>query len=140
MALALDAGELQELMAREFPQVAPDFIVESADEDGVTIRLKVTDRHLRPGNTVSGPTMFSMVDVGVYLAVLSRIGPQVLAVTTNCSLDFMRKPAPDRDLVARAELLKLGRRLAVGDVRIRSDGSDDVLARATLTYAIPPEQ
>ena len=106
--------------------------------DGLTVRLRVDDRHLRPGGTVSGPSMFALADVAIYLAVLSRIGPVALAVTTNCSIDFMRRPAAGRDLIAQARLLKLGRALAVGDVLIRSDGSADPVARAGLTYSIPP--
>ena len=105
---------------------------------GITIRLKVSERHLRPGGTVSGPSMFALADVAVYLAVLAMIGPQALAVTTNCSIDFMRKPAAGVDLVAECRLLKLGRVLAVGDVLIHSDGNDAPVARASLTYSIPP--
>ncbi len=104
----------------------------------LTMRLKVGARHLRPGGTVSGPAIFALADVGVYLAVLSMIGPQALAVTTNCSLDFMRKPAAGVDLIADIRLLKLGRVLAVGDALIRSDGADVPAARASLTYSIPP--
>jgi uncharacterized protein (TIGR00369 family) len=72
--------------------------------------------------------------------VLSRLGPKALAVTTNCSLDFMRKPEAGVDVVAHAKLLKLGRSLAVGDVHMFSDGSDKMVARSTMTYAIPPER
>ncbi|MEK6217230.1 MAG: PaaI family thioesterase, partial [Boseongicola sp.] len=90
-----------------------------------------------PGGTVSGPSLFSLADCGVYLALLAMIGPEALAVTTNASIDFLRKPAAERDLLADATLLKVGRVLAGGDALIRSDGSDDVVARATLTYSIP---
>jgi len=68
------------------------------------------------------------------------IGPKALAVTTNCSIDFMRKPAAGVDLIAECRLLKLGRVLAVGDVLIRSEGQSEPVARATLTYSIPPER
>jgi uncharacterized protein (TIGR00369 family) len=102
------------------------------------VRLPVAERHLRPGGTVSGPTMFALADVAIYLMILSRIGPVALAVTTNCAIDFLRKPPAGRDLVARARLLKLGRTLAVGDVLIHSDGADEPVARASLTYSIPP--
>jgi uncharacterized protein (TIGR00369 family) len=106
--------------------------------DLLTMRLLTAERHLRPGGTVSGPTMFALADVAIYLAILSRIGPVALAVTTNCSIDFMRKPEAGRDLLAEARLLKLGRQLAVGDVLIRSEGAGGVVARASLTYALPP--
>jgi acyl-coenzyme A thioesterase PaaI-like protein len=82
--------------------------------------------------------MFSLADVGVYLAILTRIGPVALAVTTNCSMDFMRKPAARTDLSCDVRLLKLGRVLAVGDCLIRSVGSEDPVARASMTYSIPP--
>lgn len=130
--------ELHDFLAAEFPQVKDDFVVEAVGEAAITVRLPVTDRHLRPGGTVSGPTMFALADVAVYLMILSRIGPVALAVTTNCSIDFLRKPQAGRDLVAEARLLKLGRALAVGDVLIRSDGGEEPVARASLTYSIPP--
>ena len=134
----MDAGALQAFLLRDFGQVAADFVVERADGDGVTLRLVVAARHLRPGGTVSGPAMFGLADVAMYLAILSRIGPVALAVTTNCSIDVMRKPAAGRDLLAHARVLKLGKTLAVGDVLIFSEGQVAPVARAGLTYAIPP--
>ena len=83
--------------------------------------------------------MFTLADVAVYLAILAMIGPRALAVTTSCAIDFMRKPAAGADLIAETEILKLGRALAVGDVRIFSEGTPDPVARASLTYSIPPE-
>ncbi|WP_028030346.1 PaaI family thioesterase [Gemmobacter nectariphilus] len=138
MTLAMDIPALHEFMQQAFPQVADDFLVDRLDPKGLTVRMLIGDRHLRPGGTVSGPSMFALADVAIYLAILSRIGPVALAVTTNCSIDFMRKPESGRDLIAEARLLKLGRVLAVGDVLLRSDGSDSVVARAGLTYSIPP--
>ncbi len=130
--------ELQAFLGREFPQVAEDFVVEEVGEE-LVVRLAVAERHLRPGGTVSGPSMFALADVAFYLAILSRIGAVALAVTTNCSIDFMRKPAAGRDLIARARILKLGRVLAVGDVLITSEGEEAPVARASLTYSIPPK-
>lgn len=138
MAVVMGRAALEAFLVQEFPQVAADFAVEELREDALVMRLKVAERHLRPGGTVSGPTMFALADVAIYLAILSRIGPVALAVTTNCSIDFMRKPEAGRDLLAEVRLLKLGRVLAVGDVLIRSEGSPDPVARAGLTYAIPP--
>ena len=135
----MDAPALMAFLRAEFGQVADQFEVETLTGDGITLRLKVTELHLRPGGTVSGPSMFGLADVGVYLAVLSRIGPKGLAVTTSASLDFMRKPAAGRDLLAEVRLLKLGRALAVGDVLIRSEGIEAPVARAAMTYSIPPE-
>ncbi|WP_116598513.1 PaaI family thioesterase [Primorskyibacter marinus] len=138
MQLKMTTEDLTEFMAEVFPQVVGDFAVEDVRPMGITMRLIVSDRHLRPGGTVSGPSMFALADVAVYLAVLAMIGPQALAVTTNCSIDFMRKPAAGVDLIAECRLLKLGRVLAVGDVLIHSEGHEAPVAKASLTYSIPP--
>lgn len=138
--IVMTAAELEAFLARDFGQVAADFAVAEVTGDGLILRLKIEERHLRPGGTVSGPAMFGLADVAMYLAILSRIGPVALAVTTNCSVDFMRKPEAGRDLLAHARLLKLGRQLAVGDVLIFSEGRTEPVARAGLTYAIPPEK
>ena len=138
MTIKMDAASLNAFMAVEFPQVHGDFNVEAVTEDGVVVRLIITEKHLRPGGTVSGPSMFALADVSIYFAILSQIGPEALTVTTNCSIDFMRKPAAGQDLIAHAHLHKLGRVLAVGDVLIYSEGSEKPVARASLTYSIPP--
>ncbi|WP_375262281.1 PaaI family thioesterase [Palleronia sp.] len=134
----MDIPALRAFLIEAFPQVAQDFTVERVDDAGIRVRMNVGERHLRPGGTVSGPSIFALADVGVYLLILSRLGPVALAVTTNCSIDFMRKPAAATDLVAEARLLKLGRVLAVGDVLIHSEGTEVPVARASLTYSIPP--
>ncbi|MFT6457525.1 PaaI family thioesterase [Pseudophaeobacter arcticus] len=140
MGLAFEARELEAYMAEIFPQVADDFAIDALSREGITMRLKVAERHLRPGGTVSGPSMFALADVTVYALVLSRLGRKALAVTTNCSLDFMRKPEAGLDIIAKGQLLKLGRSLAVGDVHMFSAGSDKMVARSTMTYSIPPER
>lgn len=137
MAIKMDREALSAFLVEVFPQVHGNFAVEDVEDMAVQVRLKVGERHLRPGGTVSGPSMFALADVAVYIAVLAMIGPQSLTVTTGCSMDFMRKPRPDADLIASCRLLKLGRRLAVGDVLLRSEGAEAVVARATMTYAIP---
>jgi uncharacterized protein (TIGR00369 family) len=138
MGLQMSIAELDAFIAEVFPQVEGDFVVEDLDEMRIRVRLVTTEKHLRPGGTVSGPSMFALADVAVYMAVLAMIGPKALAVTTNCSIDFMRKPEAGKDLIAECRLLKLGRVLAVGDVLMRSDGSEAPVARASLTYSIPP--
>jgi len=140
LGLKMTAEELMVFLDREFPQVTGDFRIEEVGEMRARVRLNVEERHLRPGGTISGPSIFALADVTVYLAVLSMIGPEGLAVTTNCSIDFMRKPAARTDLIAECRLLKLGRVLAVGEVLIFSDGGDAPVARASLTYSIPPNQ
>lgn len=138
MTLKMSREDLNRFMHAHFPQVAEEFEVLDVAPMRVQVAKHVDARHLRPGGTVSGPTMFALADVAIYLAVLAMIGPEALAVTTNCSIDFMRKPAAGQDLVAEARLLKLGRALAVGDVLIYSKGEEAPVARASLTYSIPP--
>lgn len=138
MALAMNRDELSQYLKQVFPQVHKDFVVEDLTEDTITMRLVVQDQHLRPGGTVSGPSMFGLADVCVYAMVLARKGRQSLAVTTNSSLDFLRKPEGNTDMIAKCRLLKLGRTLAVGDVLMYSDGAEDPVARATMTYSLPP--
>ena len=138
MALAMDCATLNGFLDRVFPQISDQVRVESVDAQMLVARLRVDDRHLRPGGTVSGPAMFALADVTIYLAILARIGEVALAVTTNASIDFMRKPEAGRDLLAECRILKLGRVLAVGDVLIYSDGDAQPVARASMTYSIPP--
>lgn len=138
MPVLMNAEELTAFMVEVFPQVHGDFAIDRVDEMEVDMRLLTAERHLRPGGTVSGPSMFALADVSIYIATLAMIGPKALAVTTNCSIDFMRKPAANVDLIAHARLLKLGKSLSVGDVLLYSEGSDKPVARASLTYAIPP--
>lgn len=137
--LALTRADLQAFLDGDFGPLGGDFIVDRAEIDGLTLRLKSSDKLLRPGNTVSGPAMFALADVAVYLAILSRIGMAPLTVTTNCSIDFMRKPDAGRDVLAHTRILKLGRSLAIGDALLFMDGGTDPVARANLTYAIPPD-
>jgi uncharacterized protein (TIGR00369 family) len=136
----MDRAALEAFLGEAFPQVAGDFSVEDVQPMGLRMRLHVTEKNLRPGGTVSGPAMFALADVAVYLAILAMIGPEALAVTTNCSIDFMRKPEAGRDLLGEARLLKLGRALAVGDVLLYSEGVAEPVARASLTYSIPPRR
>ncbi len=140
MRAILTEADLTDFLHVIFPQVKDDFAVERLTPEGIVLRLKISDKHLRPGGTVSGPSMFGLADVAFYFALMSRIGPEALAVTTNVSIDFLRKPMPDADLLGEARILKIGRQLAAGDVLIRSDGQDEVVARAGLTFSIPPKK
>ena len=136
---ALTAAELQALMDRAFPQSAGIGDIDALPPGGARVRRRVGDGDLRPGGTLSGPTLMALADYAFYLALLSEIGPETLAVTTSLSIHFLRKP-PVADLVAEAEILKIGRRLAVGEVRIYSDGEERPVAQATVTYSIPPRR
>lgn len=133
----LTIPQVHAFLHREFSQVAADYEMTALGPMSAQVRLIPDTRHLRPGGTVSGPTMFALADCAVYLAIIAHVGEEALAVTTNASIDFLRKPVADAALLADVSLLKLGRGLAVGDVALRSEGSDAVVARATLTYSRP---
>ena len=138
MAMKMTIETLGEFLNDQFPQAADDFEVLSLADNQAEVRMRITSANLRPSGTVSGPSMFALADVTFYLALMAMIGPKALAVTTNCSIDFMRKPAAGCDMIGKAKILKLGRVLAVGDVLIYSQGQAAPVARASLTYSIPP--
>jgi uncharacterized protein (TIGR00369 family) len=138
MALRMDAAALRVFLDQVFPQVADEFEIIALQEHYLEVALKVKDKHLRPGGTVSGPSIFALADVAAYLNVLSIIGPRALAVTTNCGIDFMRKPPANNDLIAKSQLVKIGRSLAVTQCLIYSVGDYEPVARANLTYSLPP--
>lgn len=129
--------EMQLFLKEHFPQGEQYGELLALGDGTSTMRLPVDDQHLRPGGTVSGPAMMGLADVAVYAALLSRIGPVALAVTTNLNINFLRKPASDMDIIAKAQMLKVGKRLGVGEVYILSDGDEDPVAHATMTYSIP---
>ena len=137
--LRLDADGLRAFLAAEFPQaVDTGMQIEAVDMHGVRLSWTVGEAHLRPGRTVSGPTLMTLVDTAAYLVVLSRLGPVALAVTTNLEMHFLRKPLAGR-LTAAARPLKIGRRLVVvrADVEADVEGGRDLVATATVTYALP---
>lgn len=129
-------AELVAFLKAEFPQ-SPCTLEELDDDGSVVVAHPVGERELRPGGTVSGPVMMTLADVALYIAILARIGIVPLAVTTNLSINFLRKPRADRRVVARCRLMKLGKTLAVGEVWIFSEGEEEPVAHATGTYAIP---
>jgi len=138
----MSAAEVEKLLEREFSQVmsrGSAIVIEDAWHGGCRVRRAFSEKSLRPGGTISGPTMMGLTDFAMYVAILASIGPVPLAVTTNLNIHFLRKPAP-RDLIADARLIKLGKRLAVGEVSIRQDGEEDMVSHATATYSIPPRQ
>jgi uncharacterized protein (TIGR00369 family) len=139
VTLKMNEAQLMTFMREAFPQMADEFNVDHVAENEITMRMHISNQHLRPGGTVSGPSMFALADVCAYLVTLAMIGPKALAVTTSCSIDFMRKPAADTDLIANGRLLKLGKQLSVSDVLLYSEGQAKPVARASLTYAIPPQ-
>jgi uncharacterized protein (TIGR00369 family) len=137
MQLQFTIPELHAYMAEVFPQLGTRFEVLEMRPHFLRARMLAADADLRPGGTVSGPAIFALADCAFYMATLAMIGREALAVTTSCAIDFMRKPAPG-PLVAEARILKLGRSLSVGDVIVLSDGVEGPVARAGITYSIPP--
>jgi uncharacterized protein (TIGR00369 family) len=136
---AMSIVELHRFLATEFPQVFhanSGLSIEEVWHGGGRVRQAYQAQFIRPGGTISGPTMMALADFAMYVGVLASIGPVPLAVTINLSINFLRKPAA-RDLIAHCRLLKLGKRLAMGEVTIRSDGTDDPVAHVTSTYSIP---
>lgn len=134
--------EIDRFLTDEFPQVyhpGSGLTLEKVWHGGARVRQAYSDRFIRPGGTISGPTMMMLADFSLFVAVLSAIGPVALAVTINLNINFLRRPAP-RDIVAEAKILKLGKRLAVLDVHIFSDGENEPVAHVTSTYSIPPIQ
>jgi uncharacterized protein (TIGR00369 family) len=127
--------EVRTFFADAFPQSKA--IIESVGSKRARVKQPVAERHLRPGGTVSGPVLMALADTATYAALLAEIGIVPLAVTSNLSIAFLRRPKPARDVVAEAELVKIGRRLAVADVRVYSEGESDPVAHASVTYAIP---
>jgi len=138
-APALSAAEIETLLSAEFPQAyypGCGLFIERVDYGDVRVRRAFHEEHLRPGGTISGPTMMELADFAMYVAVFSAIGRQPLAVTINLNINFLRKPA-QADLIADARLMKVGKRLAVGEVTLYSAGSDEPVAHVTSTYSIP---
>lgn len=130
--------EITQFLAADFPQSKGS--VEAVGNRSATVRYRIDDSALRPGGTVSGPTLFTVADMALYVALLGEIGIVPLAVTTSLNINFIRKPAAGRDIIGVCRLLKVGRLLALGEVTLYSEGSDEPVAHATGTYAIPPSR
>lgn len=135
----MSVAELTAFLREEFPQAfsGDDIAIESADGVSCLLRQRYSDLMLRPGGTISGPTLMALADFAMYVVLLSAIGPVGLAVTTNLNINFLRKGRPGQDVLAAAKLLKLGKRLAVGEVNLLSAGLADPIAHVTATYSIP---
>ncbi|MEO1551999.1 MAG: PaaI family thioesterase [Pseudomonadota bacterium] len=139
MTPKMTAPEVERFLAAEFPQIDGRFELREIGPGRALVRMPVGQGDLRPGGTVSGPSMFALADVAYYIVTLAMIGPEALTVTTNCNINFMRKPQPTA-LVAEARILKLGRSLSVGDVSLRNEDQTDLVAHAQMTYSIPPKR
>ena len=138
-APAMNADQIAKLLHEVFPQAfypGCGLMIERVDYADIRVRRHFQEGYIRPGGTISGPTMMELADFAMYVAVFSAVGPQPLAVTTNLNINFLRKPGKG-DLIAEARLMKVGKRLAVGEVTIFSEGSSEPVAHVTSTYSIP---
>jgi len=138
-AAKMSVAELEQFLRAEFPQSfgSGDTSIDKADGMTCVLRQRYGEHMLRPGGTVSGPTLMALADCAMYVVLLSAIGPVGLAVTTNLNINFLRKGEAGHDVLAEARILKLGKRLAVGEVTLLSAASDDPIAHVTATYSIP---
>jgi acyl-coenzyme A thioesterase PaaI-like protein len=134
--LVLDADEISAFLADVFPGALDAFVIEHVEPYAARVRMVFTPMRLRPGGTISGPSLMTLADTSMWIALLAMIGRVPLSVTSHLDIDFLRKPAPC-DVIGHARLLKLGRRLAAGDVLMYSDGETQPCARSSVTYAIP---
>jgi uncharacterized protein (TIGR00369 family) len=142
MSGQMTVAELEKFLRTEFPQMyrGTSIAIEQADGRACRIREAYSEAMLRPGGTVSGPTLMALSDFAMYVVLLSAIGPVGLAVTTNLNINFLNKAPAGHDLIAEARLIKLGKRLAVGEVSLFSAAGSDPVAHVTLTYSIPPKR
>ena len=136
MSSQVSQQQIMDFLAAEFPQA--NCIVEQVGNRSARIRQAIEFKHLRPGGTVSGPTLMAVADLALYVAILGEIGIKALAVTTNLSINFLNKPAADRDIIGDCQLMKVGARLVVGEVSLYSDGIEEPVAHVVGTYSIPP--
>lgn len=142
MTTRMTISEIERYLDQVFPQLhygGRTYFIEEVGPLSARMRCDYHERHLRPGGTISGPTMMALADLALYVAILAQIGPVGLAVTTSLNYNFLRKPGPVA-LIAEARLLKLGKRLAVGEVGLFSQGEAEMVCHATGTYSIPAER
>ena len=131
--------DMEKYLENVFPQIRGRFSIHEISKNKALVKMKIQEQDLRPGGTVSGPSIFSLADISFYVAVLSAIDKEALAVTTNCSINFLRKPEPTV-LFGRAQILKSGKSLIVGDVEILTENQEVIVAHASMTYSIPPKR
>ena len=140
MKLQFSISELSSYLDEVFPQVVNRYRIVDLQQGYARVIQNITQENLRPGGTVSGPTIFSLVDIGMYILLLAHIGKEPLAVTTNCSIDFLKKLTMDEELFADCNLLKLGKTLVVGEVLVKSSDQKALVARSSITYYRPKAQ
>jgi len=136
--MAVSKQEMENFFRDHFPQA--ELIIEELGDKAATIRKNIEFKHLRPGGTVSGPTMMELADAALYVTILNEIALVGLAVTTNLNINFLNKPSAEKDLIAECKLIKVGKALIIGDVYLYSEGNEQPVAHAVGTYSIPPKR
>lgn len=131
-------AEIIAFLQASFPQA--NCQIEAVGNQQAIVSHPIGTDDLRPGGTVSGPVLMKLADVALYVAILGEIGIVPLAVTTNLNVSFLRKPSANANIIAKCQLIKVGRTLAVGDVLIYSEGDDNPVAHAVGTYALPTDR
>lgn len=130
--------QMTAFLSTEFPQTK--CTVDALGERSATVRHAIGFDELRPGGTVSGPVLMAVADVALYVAILGEIGLVALAVTTSLTINFLRKPSAERDIIGVCKLLKVGRSLIVGEVSLYSEGDSQPVAHVVGTYSVPPSK
>lgn len=138
--MKITAGQLEHFLAEQFPQGARYGKLERLGDGWAEMKLEVSDEHLRPGGTVSGPALMGLADISLYAALLTQIGLVPLAVTSNLNINFLRKPVANCPVIASARMLRVGKAMGVGEVYLRSEHSEAPVAHATISYSIPVER
>lgn len=134
--------ELTRFLEQVFPQMLVGgrcYFIDDVQPGVAVVRLVANEQHLRPGNTVSGPSIMSLIDYAAYVVLMGNLGLEALAVTTNININYLRK-AEAGELIATCRILKAGKRLVVMDCDVTRKGSDDLIAHGTMTYSIPPSK
>lgn len=134
----MKVATIQQFLETEFPQVKATVI--SVGEKSCKIRSPVSYERLRPGGTVSGPHLMEAADLALYVAILNEVGLIKLAYTTNLNINFLATPSADFDIIADCRLIKVGKRLVIGEVSLYSEGGEEPVAHVTGTYSLPPKE
>lgn len=136
--MSITKEQLTDFFDQGFP--GHPYVVDAIGNMGSRVTCKVSERDIRPGNSISGPTMMTLADVALYAAILGEIGLVPLTVTTNLSFNFMRKPPAGHNIYAECRLLKVGKVQAVGEMSIYSEAFSEPVCHAVGTYAIPADR
>ena len=135
--MPLTAADIQHIIRTGLPAAEEvDLRTDEVAADHVVARYPFRPNMIRPGGTLSGPTMMGLADAAMYAAIMAKLGRVEMAVTSNLNINFLSKPG-QADLVARARVLRMGSRLAFLEVEIHSVGSPDMVAHVTGSYALP---